>query len=333
MLVGIVGYGRLGQQLAKAVEKISGLSLSWVCDPMDSPRQLAGEKHSNAKITGILGEYPEDLNLVVLAASPGPEGPPIDFFLSKKINVISAPPLAPSSVALVRRQETAKQNHVRLVPLRLFGCHKTWNGFVEKISDTGNLSVVQADLKAFGPFAADVGVHRSHGSWLVAELIKLHPGKLVSVSALGVGVGTANTADMGSLRLEYDSSPLIFINLSRVAVGHELRVMALGHRSMLEFCGDLHGKTELRRHQRHIRLEGSTVYAAEGKEPEILLSDDLDWPTAALEAALAEMNSEKSINLGTEINAEKILDAAWVSLRLKGSPVALDLEPEASPGG
>lgn len=333
MSVGIVGYGRLGQKLAGAVEKTPGLSLSWVCDPLDSPRQAAAEKYTNTRVSGILGEYPEDLNLVVLAASPGPEGPPVDFFLSKKINVILAPPLAPSAVALTRRQETAKQNHVRLVPLRHFEPHKTWKGFVEKLADTGNLSLVQADLKAFGPFAADVGVHRSHGSWLLAELIKLHPGKLLSVSALGAGVGTANTADMGSLRLEYDSPPAIFINLSRVALGHELRVLALGHRSMLEFWGNLHGKTELRRHLRHIRLEGSTVFAAEGKEPEILLSDDLDWPKAALEAALAELQAEKSIDLGVEINAEKILDAAWVSLRLKGSPVSLDLESGTNPGG
>jgi len=328
-IAGIVGYGRLGHLLAEATEGIEGLSLVWITDPIEGRRLEAQKNHPHAKVTESMRDFPDNLDLVVLATSPGPEGPPIEFFLSRKKNVISAPPLASNSTALARRQQVASQNGVRIVALRQMALHKAWDDFRQKLPEAGELSVIQADLKTFGPFAADMGVHRSHGSWILSELVKLHNGKPKSVSAHGVAVGRVaqgmpEAADLGSLLLEYDAPPAIMLSLSRVASNGELRILALGHRSMIEFIGDLHGKAELRRHARHIRLEGDTVYAAENKEAEIILSDDMDWPKEALKKALSEIQAEEPPDLEADILSAKILDAAWVSLRLKGSPVSLD---------
>jgi len=332
--VGIVGYGRLGQALARSADGLEGLSLSWICDPLERRRLEAQKHYPESKISEFMRDFPDDLDLVVLATSPGPEGPPAEFFLSRSKNVISAPPLASNSTALIRRKQVAVQKRVKFAVLRHLEQYKAWVEFRTKLSEAGELSMIQADLKTFGPFSKDMEVHRSHGSWILPELAKLHKGKPVTVSALGVSAGAAEpgkkgVADMGSLLLEYDVPPAIHLSLSRVASADELRILALGHRSMMEFIGNLNGKAELRQHSRHIRLDGDTIYAAENEKPNVLVSDEIDWPKKALENALNELDTgeppDPGLDCGLEahIFSDKILDAAWVSLRLKGSPVSI----------
>src|SRR5689334_12459323 len=80
---GIIGYGRLGAELAASLEKgIPSLRLAWICDPLEARRKKALEEHISIPQGESFRQAPSDLGAVILCPSPRDQGIPAEYFLS-----------------------------------------------------------------------------------------------------------------------------------------------------------------------------------------------------------------------------------------------------------
>lgn len=235
MILALVGAGKWGQNYLRAIKKIPGAEIKYVCSSPESLQRLPSEyiKIENYK---DLTEK-KDIDGIIIAVPASKHYELAEFFLEENKPILLEKPMVISLDQAKKLKEIFERKKSRILVGHVFLYNPAFQKFVEKVSemkDIHNLELIGCD---YGPVRDDVSAlwdWGPHDISMVLEIVKKIP---ISVSAWAINTLRPNTNlyDMVYGRLLFEDNIQVSLKIGWLSPIKKREIFAVGREELLFF--------------------------------------------------------------------------------------------------
>jgi predicted dehydrogenase len=334
--VALVGLGYWGPNLLRAAGDLVDLEVTTLCDVDVDRLAQHGRRHPHVRLTQCFDDVLADDSLdgVVIATPIATHHSLTKAALEAGKHVLVEKPMASNTEACEDLIEVANAQDRILMPGHTF-LYSPPVLAVKKMLDQEQLG----DVYFVTSTRVNLGIHRSDASVIEDlgphdfSILRYWLGRPSSVRAVARDSIVPGTWDVAFIDLVYPSGTLVRLELSWLAPTKLRRTVLAGRKAMVVYddtsneqvrvydCGvDIVEPQNFGEHQLSYRLGDVISPRLDNAEP--LRLELADFASAIRSGAQPRSN----MHLGLDV--VRMVDAAELSLRHNGAPVALDASPE-----
>ena len=285
--VGLVGFGYWGPNIARNLDAIETCELSWVYDPSEKARALAGESHPDARITADFDQLLNDprLDAVVIATPVATHAELAQTVLAADKDCLVEKPLALTASSAEKLVATAERRGLVLMVGHLLEYHPALSRLVEMVraGELGHPYYAYSQRLNLGQLRADENALWSLGAHDVSAMLALADELPVEVSARGESYVRDSIEDVVFCNLHFPSGLSGHLHLSWLDPHKERRITVVGSKRMATF-NDMSTDHKLTVYDKgfdpsHGEVDVYTLRSGESRSPAI-------WPVEPLRVEL-----------------------------------------------
>ena len=235
MTLALIGVGMWGKNYLRAIHKISGAKIKYVCADILSLQDLSSEyvKVKNYKDLSLK----KDIDGVIIAVPSSKHYELAEFFLNENKPILLEKPMVTSLHQAEKLKDIFERKKSRILVGHIFLYNPAFQKFVESVSKIGDISYLELTGCDLGPVRKDVSClwdWGPHDISMALEILKKTP---ISASAWAVNLLRPNTNlyDMVYGRLLFENNISAFLKIGWLSPIKKREIVVVGQEEFFLF--------------------------------------------------------------------------------------------------